>query len=307
MRHVLSLFDLNTEDIHAVLAVSAQLKAKLKRGVREPVLTGQVAGLLFEKPSMRTRVSFQAGMTQLGGGSLFLGEDVGWGSRESAEDFSRVLSEYVDVIVCRAKQHATVEEIAKYSTCPVINGLTESYHPCQALADLFTLIELRGDPMGLKLAYVGDANNVARSLAIICGRLDVHMSIASPAGYHFDPKFLDKLKHEIPDVRLTETEDPVEAVEGACAVYTDVWASMGQEAEREERARKFADLQVNAKLMSHAPSDAYFLHCLPAHRGEEVTAEVIDGPNSVVIQQAANRMHVQKGLLAWLLDAKLEP
>lgn len=302
MKSVLTLFDLSSDDINAIFDRSADLKTKLEQGIREPILTGRVAGLLFEKPSLRTRVSFEAGMTQLGGGSLFLGEDVGWGSRESVEDFARVLSEYVDVIVCRANRHSTVEQLAKYSTCPVINGLTDCYHPCQALADLFTVRELRGSLAGSKLAYVGDANNVARSLAIACGRLGVEMSIAGPEGYQFDQPFVDRLQREAPNLQLTQTNVPAEAVAGATAVYTDVWASMGQESERSARAQTFASFQVDAKLMSAAPSDAHFLHCLPAHRGEEVTADVIDGPQSAVVQQAANRMHVQKGLLAWLLS-----
>ncbi len=302
MKSVLSLFDLTTEEIQAIFEFSADLKAKLKNGVRQSILKHRVAGLLFEKPSLRTRVSFESGMMQMGGGSLFLGEDVGWGSRESVEDFARVLSEYVDCIVCRANAHSTVEQLAKYSICPVINGLTDAYHPCQGLADLFTLKELHGDFEGRKIAYIGDANNVARSLAIICGRLNVTLSVACPEGYDFDEAFLVKLQAQNLGTTLTRTHDPREAVQDANAVYTDVWASMGQEAEREQRAKIFADFQVNASLMAAAPRDAYFLHCLPAHRDEEVTGDVIDGPRSAVVQQASNRLHVQKGLLAWLLQ-----
>ncbi len=301
MRNVVTLFDLTTEEIEAIFAISAELKAKLTKGVREPLLAGRVAGLLFEKPSLRTRVSFESGMMQLGGGSLFLGEDVGWGSRESIEDFARVLSEYVDVIVCRANKHSTVEQLAKHSTCPVINGLTDRFHPCQALADLFTLAELRGELKGQKIAYVGDGNNVARSLAIACSRLDVEMAIASPTGYTLDEAFLKQLQASSPKTKLVQTDDPQVAVQGASVVYTDVWTSMGQESERAVRTHALANYQVNSLLMSAAPSDAYFLHCLPAHRGEEVTDEVIDGPQSAIVQQAANRLHVQKGLMVWLL------
>jgi len=303
MRSVLTLFDLTTAEIDSVLTVAEKLKSKLAQQIRQPLLTGRVMGLLFEKPSLRTRVSFEAAMTHLGGGSVFLGEDVGWKHRESASDFARVLSEYVDVIACRAKNHGTVEELAKYSSCPVINGLTDLSHPCQALADLFTMRERSGPLAGQKLAYVGDANNVARSLAVACGKLGVQFSIASPVNYQFDDAFIQQLKSECSGVQIEHTTDPFEAVADASAVYTDVWASMGQEGERNQRANAFASFQVNDRLMSRAPKDACFLHCLPARRGEEVTDDVIDGAQSAVVQQAANRMHVQKGLLAWLLGA----
>ena len=196
-----------------------------------------------------------------------------------------------------------MEELAHHCRCPIINGLTELAHPCQALADLYTLREIHGTLTGLKLAYVGDANNVARSLAEASARLGVAFAIASPERYQFDADFIARLKAEAPESSLLVTTDPLEAVQGAAAVYTDVWASMGQEAEQAERERAFAAYQVNARLMKHAGRQAYFLHCLPAHRGQEVTDDVIDGPNSAVIPQAANRMHVQKGLLAWLLGA----
>lgn len=303
MRHLLTLFDLTPEEIRRIFALSEDIKTKLAAGVREPILPGRVLALLFEKPSLRTRVSFEAGMTHLGGSTLFLGEDVGWRTRESIADFAQVLSQYVDAIVCRAKSHATVEDLARHSTCPVINGLTESDHPCQALADLFTMQELHGPLSGQKLAYVGDANNVARSLAMACGHLGVRFSIASPPGYSFDRPFVAELRRRMPKLELIETTDPIAAVKDADAVYTDVWASMGQEQEREQRAAAFASFQVNEGLMRHAPPTACFLHCLPARRGEEVTDGVIDSPQSAVVQQAANRMHVQKGLLAWLLGA----
>jgi ornithine carbamoyltransferase len=300
---VLTLFELSSDEIKRIFKTSAELKTNLARGIREPILPGRVMGMLFEKPSLRTRVSFEAGMSHLGGTSLFLGSDVGWGKRESIGDFSSVLGQYVDVIVCRAKTHAKVEELAKFAGCPVINGLTDTAHPCQALADLFTLQEHFGSLAARKLAFVGDSNNVANSLAICCGKLDMEFAIASPPGYQFDKGFLAELQRNVPGMKLTQTTDPVEAVTGACAVYTDVWASMGQEDEQAIRAKAFAPYQVNAKLMAHAPRDARFLHCLPARRGEEVTDEVIDGPQSAVIAEAGNRMHVQKGLLAWLLGA----
>jgi ornithine carbamoyltransferase len=260
--------------------------------------------LLFAKPSLRTRVSFETGMAHLGGTSMFLGEDVGWGKRESIADFSQVLSQYVDVIVCRAKSHRQVVDLAEHATCSVINGLTDIAHPCQALTDLYTMREVNGPLPGQKLAFVGDANNVASSLMLACGKLDVQFAIASPDGYGFDEDYVACVKEETPELKLFQTHDPVEAVRDADAVYTDVWASMGQESEKATRAKAFADYQVNEDLMRHAPSTACFLHCLPAHRGEEVTDGVIDSPQSVVIQQAGNRMHVQKGLLVWLLGAK---
>jgi len=304
MRHVLTLFDLTTKEIERVFAITEDLKTKFSQGVREPLLPGRVLALMFEKQSLRTRVSFETAIAQLGGNSLFLGKDVGWGERESIADFGQVLSQYVDAVVCRSNSHAKVQELAEHCSCPVINGLTEVAHPCQGLADLYTLRELKGSLQGLRLAYVGDANNVARSLAVGCGRTGVEFAIASPADYRFTSDFVAQLKQELPHMKLTETTDPVDAVRGADAVYTDVWASMGQESEREERTRVFADYQVDAELMQHADSEAVFLHCLPARRGEEVTDEVIDGPQSVVLQQAANRLHAQKGLLAWLLSTQ---
>jgi ornithine carbamoyltransferase len=302
VRHVLTLLELSADEIKRVFKLSAELKSNMARGLREPILPGRVMGLLFEKPSLRTRVSFEAAMAHLGGTSLFLGLDVGWGKRESIADFASVLGQYVDVIVCRANSHEKVEELARFADCPVINGLTDKAHPCQALADLFTLQEYFGSLAGRKLAFVGDSNNVAASLAVCCGKLDIEFAIASPAGYQFEPCFVDDLKRELPALKLTQTNDAAAAVQGACAVYTDVWASMGQEAEQAVRAAAFAPYQVNAALMARAPREARFLHCLPARRGEEVANDVIDGPQSLVIAQAANRMHAQKGLLAWLLD-----
>ena len=304
MRHVLTLLELSTAEIQRVFEISKELKDKLASGIREPLLPGWVMALLFEKQSLRTRVSFETAMAHLGGASLFLGADVGWGKRESTADFAGVLGQYVDVVVCRTFAHAAIEELTRFSTCPVINGLTDFAHPCQALADLFTLDEIHGPLEGKRLAYVGDANNVARSLAICCGKLGVEFAIASPEEYQFQPSFLEQLAREVPSAKVLQTTDPRKAVRGAIGVYTDVWTSMGQEAEREARKQAFAAYQVNAGLMEQSPEGAVFLHCLPAHRGEEVTDEVIDGHYSAVVVQAANRMHVQKGLLAWLLKAE---
>ena len=243
-------------------------------------------------------------MTHLGGSSMMLGADAGFGKRESIADFSRVLSEMVDVIVVRAKAHETVAGVAQHATCAVINGLTDRSHPCQALADLFTVQEQFGTLEGAKLAWVGDANNVSRSLAMACALTGVAFAAATPPGYEFDEKFLDECRAAGDGVEITATHDPREAVDGASAVYTDVWASMGQEAEQAKRKADFADYQVNGELMKAAGPAARFMHCLPARRGEEVTDEVMDSPYSVIVEQAGNRMHVQKGVLVWLLGAQ---
>jgi ornithine carbamoyltransferase len=303
MRHLITLADLTTAEIEQVFALAGQLKAKFARGAREPLLPGRVMALLFEKQSLRTRASFEAAMAHLGGSAMFLGNDTGFGKRESMADFGRVLSEYVDVIVIRSYAHATAVELAEHASCPVINGLTDFSHPCQALADLFTLGELFGPLAGRTLAWIGDANNVARSLAIGCGRLGVKLIMATPPAYQFDAAAVAWIRQQAPQLDLTVTADPVAAVREATAVYTDVWTSMGQEHEDAERRRVFAPYQVNAALMARARPGAVFMHCLPAHRGDEVTDDVIDGPQSVVVQQAANRMHAQKGVLAWLLGA----
>ncbi len=304
MRNLITLADLSNAEIERVFAISEDLKSKHSQGLREALLPGRVIALLFEKPSLRTRVSFEAGISHLGGSSLFLGKEVGWGSRETIADFARVLSTYVDAIVVRAQSHQKLQELAEHSTCTVINGLTDYLHPCQALADLFTLRELVGPLKGQTLAYVGDGNNVARSLAIGCGKLGMRFILAAPKEYQFEADFLALLKKVVPQLKMTVTADPRKAVHDAAAIYTDVWTRMGQEAESEVRRQALADYQVNEALLSHAPENTFFMHCLPAHRGEEVTDGVMDGPSSVVVQQAANRLHVQKGILAWLLGAK---
>jgi len=304
MRNLITLADLRAVEIERIFSITEDLKSKYLGGVREPLLPGRVMAMLFEKQSLRTRVSFEAGMIHLGGSALFLGRDVGFGRRESMADFGRVLSQYVDVIVVRANRHQALVEFAQHCSCPLINGLTDFAHPCQAMADLFTIRELVGKLQGHTLGWVGDANNVARSLAVGCGKVGMKMVMATPEGYQFDDDTLTLFRREVPDLDLKVTTDPVEAVRDAVAVYTDVWASMGQESEKEARRRDFADYQVNAELLSGARQGAFFMHCLPARRGQEVTGEVLDGPQSVVLQQAANRMHTQKGILAWMLRAK---
>ncbi len=304
MRNLITLADLTATEIDRIFSITEDLKAKFDAGLREPLLPGRVMALLFEKQSLRTRVSFESGMTHLGGNALFLGPDVGFGKRETIADFGRVLSQYVDVVVVRANRHQTLLEMAEHASCSVINGLTDFAHPCQAMADLYTIRELAGPLRGRTLAWVGDANNVVRSLALGCGKVGMKLVMATPEKYQFDEQTMTFLGREVPDLDLTVTTDPAEAVHDAVAVYTDVWASMGQEKQREVRRRDFADYQVNAELMSHAQKGTLLMHCLPARRGEEVTDEVIDGPQSIVVQQAANRLHAQKGILAWMLGAK---
>ncbi len=301
MRHLLTLFDLQPMELEAIFTITRDLKEKFAAGLREPILPGRVLAMLFERPSLRTRVSFEAAILQLGGGSLFLGEDVGFGSRESVEDCGRVLGQFVDVIVSRTREHQSLVEFASHCACSVINGLSEQAHPCQALADLYTIREQLGGLKTLRLAWVGDGNNVARSLAIGCAKMGYSFVAASPPGYQLNGSYLDEVRAAVPGAEVEQIEDPRKAVEGADVVYTDVWASMGQEAEKQSRAETFAAYQVDRKLMSMAPERAIFMHCMPAHRGMEVTADVLDGSQSVVLEQAANRMHVQKGLLAWLL------
>jgi ornithine carbamoyltransferase len=301
MRNFLVVEDLTPQEIEGVFSISQDLETKYKAGVRDALFPGRVLALVFEKQSLRTRVSFQTAMVHLGGSSLFLGEDTGFATtRESIEDFSRVLSEYVDCIACRSKSHSTIEQLAEYSSVPVINALSDFSHPCQALADLYTLRRHVGRLDGLTFAFVGDGNNVARSLAVACSLLGMRFILAAPKQYHFDKSFKNRVASLVPDAQIEQTEDPVVAVQDAVAVYTDVWASMGQEKEREQRQTAFQPYQINSKLMKNCPNSV-FMHCLPARRGEEVTDEVIDGSQSVVVGQAANRMHVQKGLLAWLL------
>ncbi len=301
MRHLLSLFDLTPDELNTILTTARYLKRELQAGNRPAILARYTLALLFEKPSLRTRVSFETGMNQLGGGSLFLGEDVGWRKRESPSDFTKVLGQFVDVVACRAKQHSCVEELASFNAVPIINSLTDSSHPCQALADVLTIQEAFGSLPGRRVVFVGDGNNVSRSLALACAMLGMRFTLARPDGYEFDDEWLAEVAARYPDSEIRQVKDPRVAVKDADAIYTDVWTSMGQEAESAVRRQAFANYQLNAKLLSAAPSTARVLHCLPAVRGEEITDAVIDGPQSDVINQAGNRMHVQKALLVFLL------
>ena len=302
MRHLLELWDWTGAEILDLLKEAGRLKKAHQRGKNKPSLQGHVLGLIFEKPSLRTRVSFQAAIAQLGGSSIFLsGPEVGLGSRETVADFARTISNYVSAVVLRTFKHETVEEFAAHAACPVVNGLSDYSHPCQALGDLLTLQEQCAPIEGRTLVFVGDGNNVARSLAIGCGKLGIHFILAAPEGYGFDEAFLKHYRRAIAGGDLQQTSDPRKAVRAADIIYTDVWASMGQESERGQRQRQFARFQVNADLFRLAPPQARFMHCLPAHRGEEVTSDILDSDKSIVFDQAGNRMHAQKALLEWLL------
>ena len=303
MPHLLNLIDHPTETLRALLARAAELKALRRAGKSVTPLTGKVVGLVFEKPSLRTRMSFEAGVAQLGGTSLFFpGNEIGLGWRETLADFARTTSRFLDAIVLRVYRQETVDGIAEHGSIPVINGLSDRSHPCQALADLLTIQESFGKVEGKTVVFVGDGNNVAMSLAVGCARLGAKFVLACPTGYAFDDLFLKNFESRVSEDIPVMLHDPVAAVKGADVVYTDVWTSMGQEAEREERLQKFAPFQLNAKLMAMAPKGCKVLHCLPAHRGEEITDEVVDGPQSVVFDQAENRLHVQKAVLEWLLS-----
>ncbi len=300
MRHLRTLFDLTRDEFHHILDLSHRIKSDFQQGIRPTWMAQRTLALLFEKPSLRTRVSFEAGMAQLGGSSIYLSRDVGWQTRESTGDFVRVLAEYCDLIVCRTFAHETVDELASYNALPIINGLTDASHPCQALADVMTMQELLPQLAGKQVTYVGDANNVCRSLAHAAGLAGMRFRLLGVEGYYFEESWLNRLRELLPQFDIAQTTDPANALKHADFVYTDVWTSMGQEAESAHRNQLFQHLQLNPELMSHAPKHARVLHCLPAHRGEEISDAVIDSPQSSVIQQAANRLHLQKGLMVWL-------
>jgi ornithine carbamoyltransferase len=301
MRHLISLSDLSNAELAEVISLAEDLKEQLIAGNRPELLKQKAMGLLFEKKSLRTRVSFETLMIQTGGSSLFLGDDVGWGKREPIEDFIPILTSYVDILVMRANEHATLEKAAKLSRCPVINALTDRCHPCQAIADLLTVKEQFGTFENLKIAYVGDANNVAYSLAQACVKLGVEIHIACPKEYQFDSETIDGFNGLSKVGKVIQSTEIESAVENAVVVYSDVWASMGQESERQERVKALGKYQVDSRIMALADEAAIFMHCLPARRGEEVTSDVIDGKQSQVIKQAENRLHAQKGLVVWML------
>ena len=301
----LTLRDLSTETILNLLESAEKIKDKLKAGVEYTPLKGKTLGMIFEKSSTRTRVSFEVGMLQLGGHALFLSSnDIQIGRGETISDTAKVLSEYIDGIMIRTFGHDKIEELANAATIPVINGLTDTYHPCQALADLLTIKEIKGSLKGLKLAYIGDGNNVVHSLMLACAKTGIDISIASPKGYEPNAEIVKFAKQaaEIQGSKVLVTQSPIDAITDADIVYADVWTSMGYEQENITRLEVFKPYQINGELVKHAKPDYLFMHCLPAHRGEEVTGEIIDGPNSVVFQQAGNRLHAQKAVLVDLLS-----
>ncbi|MDD4923577.1 MAG: ornithine carbamoyltransferase [Dehalococcoidales bacterium] len=299
-KDLLSAADLSREDIQLLLSDTEELKS---RGCSS-FLSGKVLALLFEKPSLRTRVSLEVAMYQLGGKAIYLSPaEVGLGKRESVKDVACVLSRFADIIAARTFSHKTIEELAEYSTVPVINVLSDFEHPCQALADVFTIYEKKGEFKDLTIAYIGDGNNVANSLMLISAMCGINFRIASPKGYKVEESILHLAQTYAAESRVEVLccDDPQTAVKGADAVYTDTWVSMGQEEESEIKRKAFKDYQVNSELMSLAKKDAVFMHCLPAHRGEEVTDEVMDSAASVVYDQAENRMHVAKAILLYML------
>ncbi len=303
-RSFVTMLDFSTEEIHTLLRVATRFKDDLNAGLPHPLLPGRTLAMIFAKPSTRTRVSFEIGMRHLGGHALFLAaSDIQLGTGESLADTARVLGRMANGIVARTYAHEDVEQLAKYAGVPVINGLSNLHHPCQALADLLTIQEKKGRLAGIQLAYVGDSNNVTHSLLEAGAKVGMHVRVGSPAGYQPDPEVWERASVEArrTGARLEVMEDPVEAVQGAQVVYTDTWVSMGWEAEREERVRLFRPYQVNDALLAHAHPEAIFLHCLPAHRGEEVTNEILDGPRSAVFDAAENRLHAQKAILALLM------
>lgn len=301
----LQLTDFNSDEIFYLLDTALELKQAQKQGKQQNFLNGKVLGMIFEKSSTRTRVSFEVGMLQLGGHSIFLSpRDIQLGRGETISDTAKVLSRYVDGLMIRTFSHEGIEEFAEHATVPVINGLTDLQHPCQVMADLLTVLEHKGKLSGLKMCYIGDGNNnMAHSLMEGAAKVGMHISIASPPGYLPNGKITEQAINDAKQTggSVTLTNDPVEAVNNADVVVTDVWTSMGQEEEAEKRLQALQAYQVNSELCQHANSDYIFLHCLPAHRGEEVTAEIIDGPHSVVFDEAENRLHAQKAILKILL------
>jgi len=304
-KNLISIRELSKEEVQMVLNLAKYLKIQAKKGVTPKILKGKTIAMIFEKPSNRTRVSFEVGIWQLGGLALDLDfKGLRFGSGESIPDIARTLSRYVNGIVIRTFNHENVKELAKNASIPVINGLTDLSHPCQALADLFTIWEKKGNLRHIKIAYVGDGNNVCHSLFNIASIMGMEMIAACPKGYEPDPKVMKVVYEDAKKSKaiVSVVDDPLDAVVGADVIYTDVWTSMGQEKEEAVRLKAFKKFQVNSALVSRAKKDVIVMHCLPAHRGEEITSDVIDGKNSVVFDQAENRLHVQKAILALLME-----
>jgi ornithine carbamoyltransferase len=304
---LIKLQDYTSDEIYQILSLGLALKSKHHSKIATPVLKGKTIALIFSKSSTRTRVSFEVGIHQLGGYGLFLSfHDIQLGRGEAIEDTAQVLSRYVDGIMIRTYKQDDVENLAKYASVPVINGLTDSFHPCQILADLMTIYEIKKTLSGLKLCYIGDGNNVANSLLIGCSKVGIDISIACPTGYEPDQNVVNMalLNSKNTGSNVSICSNPESAIKNADVVYSDVWTSMGQENETSSRLEKFAPFQVNKELFSLADSEAIFLHCLPAHRGEEVTSDVIDGPQSAVFDEAENRLHAQKAIMVMLMQDK---
>lgn len=294
-RDFISMFNLNKKEIYEIFDLTKKLKESQKKGVAHKIFQEKTLAMIFEKPSLRTRVTFETGMTQLGGHAIYLAPaDIKLGTRESVPDAARNLSRWVDLIVARVFGHKTVVDLAQYATIPVINGLSDLEHPCQIMCDLFTIIEKRGALESTTIAYIGDGNNVCNSFIAASSLLGFTLNIATPKGYEPNNDYLTKVK------TATLTDDPKEAVTDADIIYTDVWASMGQENELEQRKKTFMPYQLNKELLKSAKKDYQIMHCMPAHRGEEITDAVIDGPASIVFDQAENRLHIQKGIMVWL-------
>ncbi len=303
-KNLISLDDLSSEEIAQILETAEIIKLRYYAGESQPILQGKILGMIFQKPSLRTRMSFEIGMLQLGGEAIYLGpEDIKLGEREATKDIARVIARYVNGIMARTFSHDIILELAKYSSVPVINGLSDLSHPCQVLGDLLTIKEKKGRLAGLKLAYIGDGNNVAHSLIFGSAKVGLNLVLATPPGYKPKGEIVKKAQIDAQKIgtKIEVIHNPEEAVEGADIIYTDVWTSMGFEGERDIRKKSFRPYQVNQDLISKAKEEVIILHCLPAHRGEEITDEVIDGPNSVVVDQAENRLHAQKAVLALLL------
>jgi ornithine carbamoyltransferase len=303
MKDFLSIIDCPLEFLRDLLRISARLKRLYTFGSNDLCLAGKTLAMLFEKPSLRTRISFQVAMTDLGGHPIYVKpEDIGGiGKREPIKDIARVLSRYVDGIMARTFEHDTVIQLAEYATVPVINALTDWSHPCQAMADVLTIEEHFDDIKGVKIAFIGDGNNVARSLAHACAKLGMQMTIASPAGYELDAETVERVNQVSTDC-VRQTNNPKEAVKDAQIIYTDTWVSMGQENEKQKRRADFAGFQINAELVKSAPENVKIMHCLPAYRGFEITDEVAESPNSIMFDQAENRLHFQRALLKKLMS-----
>ena len=303
MDNFLSINDCSTDQLLDLLELSSELKQLYKNGERDLCLSGKTLAMIFEKVSLRTRISFQVAMTDLGGSSIYIKPaDIGGiGKREPVKDIARVLSRYVHGIMARTFEHNTITELAKFADVPVINALTDCSHPCQVMADVLTIKEHCGSLQGLKVAYIGDGNNVAQSLVFVCAKLGMKFAIASPAGYELGTDTIETANQNSKDT-ATVTNDPAEAIADANIVYTDTWTSMGQEEQKAQRIADFKGFQVNAELMKHAPADAKVMHCLPAYRGNEITDQIAESKNSIIFDQAENRLHFQRALLKKLLS-----